>query len=300
MTLHHFGAFAGKQWRENAVGRGRRDGVEATPMKRGVLAVLTLLVSLVARPVPAAEQALAVYEVTRVWPGGPRTVVLYVIVPAAGDPGVMAFIGLTPAKGGGWTRKGFAVGMYNATDTRLAAYGAPVATPPLPCPGPEDVCGKAGKWTAVSWELKFTPAAGSRFFLVGPPDKMRAYLPPQWRLRQVALGARVVSGPGERADAAGAVVAGRRVEAFHRATAPGGAHGSAAFAMAPCDAGGYAAGSASLKSDGSDPAKTIPCTGNAYAAFSGTADGRVWTLTGPVVGEWEYPFRLLVIDYPKR
>lgn len=266
-------------------------------MTRGILALLTVAASLVtAQPAPAASPPLAVYEISRFGRGGPAEVPMYVQTYSDGTPGVLSFVQLAPVKGGGWTTKRFLVGMYNASETRLAAYGAGTTTR-LPCPASTDVCGQAGKATDSVWLIKFRPATGHRYLLAVAPDS-RVYLPAPWSATQSALSARVVYSTD--ADAAGAVTADGTYEAFHSATAPGGRYGSGAFAMLPCE-GEPSVGTATLESDGSEPAAPVSCApGGYYGAFSKTADGRTWTVTGPVAGQTAFPVRLLVVDFPKR
>ena len=266
-------------------------------MTRGILALLTFAATLAGQPARAAEPPMTVYEITRARPGGSSAVPIYVLAHSDGEPGLVSFLQLAPRKGGGWTRKRFSLVMYNPSDTRFAAYG-PATTPPVPCSASQEICGAAGKKYTVFWVVTFQPAAGNRYLLAGPSGKVQTFVPPGWRARKASLGARVVTGPGD-ADAVGAVHGGGRVEAFHSATAPGGKYGSGAFAMVPCD-GESSAGSATVKSDGSDAAVPISCEPRYDAAFSGTLDGRTWTVAGPVVGEYVFPYRLFVFDYPKR
>ncbi|HWL34631.1 MAG TPA: hypothetical protein VNQ77_00420 [Frankiaceae bacterium] len=249
---------------------------------------------------PAAEPAMVVYEITRARSGGPSSVPLYVVTESDGTPGVMSFLQLAPRKGGGWTRTRFMVGMYNPSDTRTTVYGGPVKTPPLTCPVASDVCGQKGDPSVHLFYNEFRPGAGNRYFVALQRGTGMIFTTQHWRVRQTSLGARVVSGPGGAAAAAGVDSTGRWVESFVSATAPGGKYGSGVFAMAPCK-GDTSVGTATVKSDGSDRAAEITCEpGGYHAAFSGTLDGRTWTMQGPVVGETEYPNRLLVFDYPKR
>lgn len=249
---------------------------------------------------PAAEPPMVVYEITRARPGGSSVVPLLLLAESDGEPGLVSFLQLAPRKGGGWTRARFMVGMYNPTDTRTTVYGGPVTTPPLTCPVASDVCGQKGDPSLDFFWNEFRTAPGNRYFVAVPAGKGMVYAPKEWRVRRAAVTARVVTGPGGAAAAGGVDSGGRWVESFVSASAPGGRYGSGVFAMAPCD-GDNSVGTASLKSDGSDRAVEISCeAGGYYGAFSGTLDGKTWTLTGPVVGETSYPNRLLVFDYPKR
>jgi hypothetical protein len=269
-------------------------------MKRGgiLFAVLTVAASLLAQPARAVEPPLVVDEISRTAADGQAEVPFYVLAHTDGRPGIVSFIQLAPRKGGGWTQSRFSLVMYDLSDTHLTAYAHGTTLPSVGCPAPEDICGKNGTPGDIWLPFKFRPAAGNRYFVAGPPDDFRVYTMGSWRTRQVALGARLVT--TATADAVGTVAAGRRVEAFYSATAPGGKYGSGVFAMAPCR-GDNSVGTATVKSDGTDKAATISCKpGGYYAAFSTTLDGRTWTVTGPVVGEYRFPYRLLVLDYPKR
>lgn len=270
-------------------------------MTRGILALVLFAATLAAQPAPAQEQGMTVREVTRVYPGGPREVTLWALARTDGEAGLMSLLQLAPRAGGGWTMKTFRLVMYNATESRATAYGGPAPTPAIPCPASEDICGTEGEAKMLLWETRFRPVPGHRYFFAGPAGKHQVYTSaPHWTTRQSSVGARIVTGAND-SDAVGALGAGRRVEAFHTASAPGGKYGSGVFAMMPCDTdGGESAGSATVKSDGSDKAVPISCEPGYYAAFSATRDGRKWTATGPVVGEYLYPFRLFVFDYPKR
>ena len=267
-------------------------------MTRGILALLTMAATLVpAQPAPAVSPPLAVHEIVRVGRGGPAEVQARVYVYSDGSPGVLAFVQLAPATGGGWTTKRFTVGMYNRSETRLATYGAGTPVRQLPCPASTDVCGQAGEDGLWMWQVKFRPAAGHRYLLAAAPGS-QVYVGGPWWVTPSALGARVVYSTD--ATAAGVVTADATYEAFHSATARGGKYGSGAFAMMPCE-GEHSVGTATLASDGSEPAAPVTCKpGGYYGAFSKTRDGRNWTVTGPVAGHTRYPVRLLVFDFPKR
>ena len=271
-------------------------------MTRGIVALLLFATTLFGQPpATAAEKPLAVQEITRAYRGGPGVVTLYVLAHSNGQAGQMAFQQLAPRKGGGWTQKQAKVVMYNPSESRFTAYGGPTATPPLPCPAAEDICGTAGEEYDVLWIVTFRPVTGHRYFIAGPSERAMVYVGnPYWRAGRATIGARVVTAAND-ADAAGVVTGRGTTEAFVSASAPGGKYGSGAFAYMPCDSNdGESAGSASLKSDGSDAAVPISCEPNWYAAFSDTLDGRKWTVTGPVVGASHFPLRLFVFDFPKR
>lgn len=249
---------------------------------------------------PAAEPALVVYELTR-GPGAParREVHAYVVTRSDGESGVMSSMQLAPRKGGGWNLMRFMVGMYNPADTRLAVYGGPAVTPTA-CTASNTICGEAPSPYDTVWLARFNPAAGNRYFIAGVSGKFDVFAPYGWRVRRSSLAARAVHAQRAPVTAAGAVGGGRRVEALHSVTAPGGRYGSGVFARVPCDdRDGESFGSASVKSDGSDKAVAISCDPE-YYGFSGTANGTTWTLSGPVVGEYVFTLRLLVFDYPKR
>jgi hypothetical protein len=266
-------------------------------MKRGILAiVMTAAAALPAPPAPAAAPSYEVLEITPWWRTGTSYVYLFTVT-GADEPGLMSFIQLAPRKGGGWTRTAFAVLLYNGKRTRFQTFGHPSLPVSVGCPGGDSVCGRPGKGDEWLWQVSFKPAPGNRYLVAGPRDRVAAIGPV--RVRRSTLGARVVL--NDAATGTGGVVAQHRIEAFHSATAPGGKYGSGAFATAPCDTkDGTSAGTATLKSDGSDKAVGITCRPGQYTAFSGTTDGRTWTVAGPVAGEWDFPHRLLVIDYPKR
>lgn len=267
-------------------------------MTRGILALLTVAATLVpAQPAPAVSPPLAVFEIARAGRGGPAEVPLEVYTHSDGSPGVLSFMQLAPAKDGGWTTKRFTVLMYNRSETRLAVYGAGTPVRQLPCPASADVCGRTGEDGWWRWRTTFRPAAGHRYLLAVAPDSP-AFVAGPWRVTPSALGARVVYATDS--GAAGVVTADETYEAFHSATTRGGRYGSGAFAMMPCE-GEHSVGTATLASDGSEPAEPVTCKpGGYYGAFSKTRDGRAWTVTGPVAGRTRYPVRLLVFDFPKR
>ena len=228
---------------------------------------------------------------------GPATVPIYVLSRTDGSTGVLSFVQLAPAKDGGWTTKRFTVGMFNRSETRLATYGAGAPTTRLPCPASTDICGRAGEPGMFLWTIVFKPAAGHRYLLAAHPDS-GVFVGGPWTARPSALAARVVYAAD--ADAAGVVSADGTYEAFHTATAPGGRYGSGAFTMMPCE-GDYSVGTATLASDGSEPAVPISCKpGGYYGGFNRTRTGRTWTVAGPVAGETAFPVRLVVVDFPKR
>lgn len=263
--------------------------------------MLLVATTLGAQPAPAAEPTILVYELTR--PASDRSrgdVYAYVLTDTGGAPGVMSALQLAPRKGGGWTEMSFMVGMYNPTDTQLAAYGGPVSQP-VPCTEVPDVCGEAPSPYLTVWRVRFRPVTGHRYFIAGVASHFGIYAPPTWRVRQSSLGARAVHARGgESSTTAGAVGNGTRIEALQSVTAPGGKYGSSVFARVPCDKpDGIVVGSASIKSDGSDKAVPISCD-PAYYGFSDTTNGRTWTLSGPMAGEYVFKLRLFVFDHPKR
>jgi hypothetical protein len=263
--------------------------------------MLLVAATLGAQPAaPAAAPAMTVYEVTRTsgarWRGD---LDVYVFTHSDGEPGVMSSMQLAPRKGGGWSRERFMVGMYNPFDTRVAVYGGGAVTP-TPCSDVTAVCGDAPSRHDTVWRARFRPAPGHRYFVAGVTGMFGVYVPPGWNLRRSSLAARAVHTRSEPVTAAGAVGADRRVEVLQSVTAPAGRYGSGVFARVPCDdKDGESFGSATLRSDGSDKAVAISCDPE-YYGFSGTSNGRTWTLSGPVVGEYEFSLRLFVFDYPKR
>lgn len=115
-----------------------------------------------------------------------------------------------------------------------------------------------------------------------------------WGARPVRLGFRWVG-----ADAADRRQVGPATfEQFERATAPSGGYGSIALANVPCRRG---AGAWTLRTD-ADPPPLAPkiCVDDDWPEFAETRRGRSWILEGPVYGTTTWPYRLMVLDYPKR
>ena len=267
-------------------------------MKRGVLlTVLAVAATLPVRVAPAAEQQFAVYEITRARAGGPSTVPVFVYVDSDGSARTLSLLQLAPRKGGGWNAAGIRVLQFNSSDSEFAVYGPEAGPLPVPCPPDDSFCGKKGAESFYAWVPSFRAVAGNRYFVAVPTKDAWVFTTTHWRARKVSLGARQVT--AENTSSFGVVADEHKREVFQSATLGGGAYGSAVYGQVPCEIGDHA-GSATLKSDGSDAAVDITCAPDDDFGFSQTHDGRTWTLNGPVVGEYEWPLRMFVFDYPKR
>jgi hypothetical protein len=235
-------------------------------MKRGWVAAVLVAnaggVGPVAAPVLAAPVPdHVVYEVYRAKPGGPAQVPVQIRYGAAG---VIRLVTLTPDEDEG----GYRLQSYRGTESS----------------------GRDGQqvWT-------FEPAPGTRHVVVVPRRKTTVVsLSGFWRVRRTTLGFRTVT--AEQADADARTVAGMPYEEFRSASAPSGRYGSMATAYVPCEGG---IGQWTLGTDG-EPARGESCYLFAASRTLQAKEAGRWTLRGPVYGRHYSPFRLMVLDFPKR
>lgn len=136
-------------------------------------------------------------------------------------------------------------------------------------------------------------SGGRRFLVGGPRGALRFHVNERyWGVRKTTLGMRAVpSDPKAYRD-----VAGNRVEEFSSASAPGGPYGSLVVASVPCEDG---AGAWTLSTDTEPAVLPEVCVTTSDVVMTDTQTGRVWKLNGPVWGNAWWPYRLLVLDYPR-
>lgn len=136
---------------------------------------------------------------------------------------------------------------------------------------------------------------GRRFLIAAQRGSTSFYFAaPQWAARETRLAFHIVTrAPGDMTT-----VAGRTYETFRSATSPGGAYGSLAFAEAPCGSG---AGLYSFYRE--EEKQVVPgvCAGGGGRRFGEAPRSTTWHLDGPVVApDGTLPYRLIVLDYPRR
>lgn len=237
-------------------------------------------------PGSASPSPFVVYELRHVRGGGGEVQVRIEGRPAGG-PGLYVYAVLRPTSAG-YDARSFGVVQYADPGTETRTYGWPVAAEPCAAAPPCTRPAVPGTNTSLR---TFRPARGDRIFVVGIRGQIVVTpLTRGWALRPASLGFRVVT--ADRADTTGAYVAGAHVEHFRAATAPGGEHGSIAFADVPCQAG-----AAVFTSDAGD-SRTFDCGGGLGMGAEETLRGRRWTVEGHTFGSHGLPFRLVVLDYP--
>jgi hypothetical protein len=139
------------------------------------------------------------------------------------------------------------------------------------------------------------PKAGHRYVYGGTRGSFSIVRLSYWfTFRPVAMDLRTVTPKQSDEDAYD--VAGTHPIVFRSATAKGGAYGSAAIAWVPC---GLGAGRWTFGTD-AEPGSAQLCTNSTSSVLRETYRGRRWTMAGTVVGTSSAPYRLLVVDYPKR
>lgn len=253
---------------------------------RAALLAAAVVAGALVAPVTAAPSPFVVHELRRVGGGGGEVRVRIEGRPAGG-PGLYVHATLRPTATG-YQPQGFGVVQYADPGTETRTYGWPVAADPCAA---APLCTSLVAGTVTTLRT-FRPARGDRIFVVGVRGQVTVTaLTRGWVVRPASLGFRVVT--ADRADTTGAYVAGAHVEHFRAATAPGGAHGSIAFADVPCDAG-----SAVLASDAGDR-RTFDCRGGLGMGARETVRGRRWTVEGSTFGSHALPFRLVVLDLPR-
>lgn len=266
----------------------------SNPLRMGggiLVAALGLVATVLAPAVSAAPSPYVVHEVVRARPGGPGSFEVKISGTTPGRPTAVSFLHLK-AVPGGWDPLEYSVVPFGGDGARITTYGTD-ADPPA-CPA-EAVCATDEPETFTYRRMVF-PLAGHRYFVAGPRGGLTVTLgTPYWRLRPATLGFRTVAA----GDAAGAATRGQHAERFRSASAPGGRHGSVAYALPPCQPG---AGSATLDAGDGAPATAIDCAAliGDYKRTAATQRARTWTLKGDVVGKEASPFRLIVFDFPKR
>jgi hypothetical protein len=262
-------------------------------MNRGILAIaFAVLAATTAAPAPAKAAPYVVWEIVRVRPGGPAEIPI--MLDSKGDT-IYVLAEIAPGEDGGYQAERVRLvqqGSSSALQVRTYGFPAPVPT----CPQPSLCDGSAGSFGLRSLTT-FRAAAGRRILVAGDPLRFKVTVHSErWALRRTTLGFRTVT--GDQSDAAGAELA-VNVEVFRSAQAAGGPHGSLAFGQVPCASRGT--GTWTLRPAGGAPGARHVCAPVfSPSAFAETGEAGPWTLEGPVAGEWTFPYRLAVLDYPRR
>ena len=230
-------------------------------MGRGIVAAVALLGAASGLPASAAPSKTVVYEVVRT-SRGPESSRVYVVDTAPDGYDVLMAAELDPLSSGG----------YHSWHTYVSMTGE-------------------GTGTRITAPL--TLRGGRRFVVGGVRGRFRVYtLSREWTVREIGTGFRYVTAdPGDRRD-----VAGVPYEEFDHATAPGGRYGSDAAAVVPCRIG---TGEWSLGNDVDGPIREHTCMATPEDVAQ-TRHAVRWTVAGSVTGIAEWPYRLAVLDHPKR
>lgn len=261
-------------------------------MRGTVVALAALLAAATGMaPATAKQSPYVSYEIVRVKPGGPATFDVELMSRTDGPAGLHAFVHLAP-KGASYTVAEMGVDQYTGGTGRFAAYGWPVAPPcPAACEGTK---------SAFGWGSRFdvTPGRGDRLLAAGIRGQLKVTVSSShWLVRETVPRLRVLR--AESADATGIEWLAAGVEHFRSATLPGGAYGSAAFGYLPC--GTVGVGAAFLENDAKESFGPVACTFNRlpHGQFGWSQRARSWTFAGQAVGDYLFPYRLVVVDYPK-
>ena len=256
---------------------------------RGLLSAVLVAAGLTAPVSPAAakQAEFTTYEISRTMPGGSGIATAHITGKTAGTA-VVSYLHLA-REGRGYRPKSIGI-LISGYDGTHRTYGWPV--PPPACP--PGVCGSRSVPGQVTHHPAFTMKNGDRLLVAAPRGVSVKTANVYWRTRAVAPAFTVVRATG--ADATGASnVLGTGVEHFREATAPGGRYGSSAFALVPC--AGYGAGVATVRA-GSETVDQITCPFS-DSTFAQTSGSGGWTVSGDVVGTYDWPIRLATFAYPK-
>lgn len=261
---------------------------------RGILSAVLLASATLAVPAaPAASPQHTAYEVVLHRFHGAQKAEVTVTGSTDGGPSALVFMELERSKRGHDVRS-MGISLSRGGSDGYQAYGWPVAAPPCP-----SSCKPAYTPRSTGFGVQVTPTIGTRYIIAGVRAKLRVTVSDKahWQVRPINLGVRTVL--GKDAAATGLSWQGSAVEHFTKASAPGGRYGSAVFGQVPCYT--FGAGSATLKADNGDEGWGINCEGVLPwdSDFASTNAGRRWTLEGTVVGDYVFPYRLIVIDFPK-
>jgi hypothetical protein len=268
-------------------------------MPRGTLAAAlalgTTVVTGVAIPAaPAAPSPYVVYEVVHAKAGGPAKITVWIAEkPGEGTYANSVMLLRPDPKSGAYHISAMSVGVTEVSGDGVRTYGWPAAVPPC------TACAAPSTEKIDAMGAAFEPAPRDRLLVAVARGRATVTVDSRyWRVRETTVGFRVVL--ADHAASTGVVANGTRAEYFTAAGAPAGPYGSTAFGQVPCDVAG--AGTATLVAQGdSGGSRTLLCTpGRQVGAFADTQRGRVWSLTGNVVGNSSTALRLLVFDYPKR
>lgn len=257
--------------------------------RTAALLVTAVMASSVVAPSTASPSPYVAYELRRVrGSGSGGELRVRVEGRPVGGPGLYVHAVMRPTRTG-YEERGFGVVQYADPGTETRTYGWPAAANPCPV---VPVCLRPDPTGKITSMRTFKPARGDRIFIVGVRGQITITpLTPGWVVRPASLGFRVVT--ADRADTTGAYVAGLHVERFRAATAPGGRHGSLAFADVPCESG------SAVLSSGAGESRTFDCEGGGLGmGGEATRRGRRWTVEGDTFGSHGLPFRLVVLDYP--
>ena len=258
-------------------------------MRGTLLAALAAVLTATASPAPAAAPAYTVWEVYALRPSSLTEVPVRLDGEIRPEE-VLAIASLEP-DGNGYATARFSFDVYGR-DSRWRTYGWDAPVPPPACPG-AGLCGQGSQPYEIHQTVMVPAPRGHRHLIVVPSRVRVRRWTGRWNVRRTTLRLQTVRPAG----ATGLVTGAGTVERFTRAAAKGGTYGSTVFAHVPCDAGSW-----ELR-DGTSPAAGTPaCVGSGYdeALVSTTTRNAAWTLSGDAVGQPHLPYRLIVLDHPRR
>lgn len=259
-------------------------------MRGTLLAALAavLATTATATPAPAAAPAYTVWEVYALRPSSLTEVPVRVDGTVQPEE-VIAMVSLAK-EGTGYTADRLSLSFYGG-DSRWRTYGWDAPVPPPDCPG-AGLCGQRSAPYPLATTMLVPAPAGHRHLLVVPSRLRVRRWTGRWNVRKTTLRFQTVR---PAAGETGLVTGMGTVERFTGATAKGGAHGSTVFAHVPCDAGSW-----ELRA-GTTAVQGQTCAGDGSSdAVTSEQRSAAWTLSGDAVGRPGYPYRLIVLDHPRR